>query len=58
MILYSWQIHASASGAIRWKRKSNPVDFEGFGRQKFWVKEETPDIYKDTIDVPIDESLS
>lgn len=32
-----------------WKRRNNPTDFEGFGRQKYWVKEEGPDVFDDTI---------
>ena len=33
----------------QWKRMNNPTDFEGFGRQKYWVKVQNPDEYDDTI---------
>lgn len=38
-----------------WKRSNNPVDFEGFGRQKYWVKEASPDVYDDTICIDEDD---
>lgn len=41
-----------------WKRKSSPVDFEGFGRQKYWVKEKEADIYDDTININTNDDLS